>query len=289
VRPFSLSKFPILFVGLYSTVAAAQTAPLIGRVQEAVGGQPIPDANIGIRGRNVGTAADERGQFQLSVPAALRDDSLTVSAVGYQTRTWAVSALAAAPAPLRLALTEKKAALPEVAVVGRASKLRRLGTTSHSSFVVGQVTPFNQPTDIVEFAKLISVDKKPTRLLSAHIYLVGHAYQRADVSDSVTLRLNFYRVVPAGGLPGERLVERSVIVRNPLRIGWLTIDLDPYALILADDFYLGYEFLPHQRQPIPRFLYGGQFGGSAVKRTSSLGTWSRSVGARLSAYVTVRQ
>ena len=90
-------------------------------------------------------------------------------------------------------------------------------------------------------------------------------------------------------LPAERVVEQTILVRSAIHQGWLTIDLTPYALTLDEDFYLSFEFLPDTQGHIPAFSYGAQLGGSALVRTSSLGTWKREMGASLSAYVTVQQ
>ena len=112
----------------------------------------------------------------------------------------------------------------------------------------------------------------------------------------MAFRLNFY--CAAQGLPGERLVEQPIVVRTAIQNGRLAIDLTRYALRLQADFFTGFEFLPqtkpaapafNKKFAVPIFSYGGQFGGAAISRTSSLGAWKRESGASLSAYVTVRQ
>ena len=90
----------------------------------------------------------------------------------------------------------------------------------------------------------------------------------------------------------------TALVRTAIQNGWLTIDLTKYALKLQADFFLGFEFLPEKKLDVPAskkklavpiFSYGGQFGGAAISRTSSLGAWKREAGTSLSAYMTVRQ
>ncbi len=260
--------------------ALAQVVRLTGLVQARSTGQPLPFVNIGIRGKSTGTVADAHGNFGLQISEALASDTLTFSAIGYQEQGLPIAQLATGQ-KLLIQLTEKAAALPEVVVRGRPAKVRRLGTTSHNPLLWGNVS--NREThDIREFSKLISLDDKPSQLVSAHIFL------RYPTVDTITFRLNFYGV--SQGLPGSRLVEQTILVRAAIHNGWLTIDLTRYALAFQADFYLGFEFLPDdQPRTALAFSYGAQFGGAAVVRESSLGYWKREPGASLAAYVTVKQ
>ena len=275
-----LCCFIFLFLlGSYSPPAVAQSVLLTGQLQDQRTHQPIPFVSIGIKGRNVGTVADEKGHVSLHVPNALADDSLTFSAIGYQGQVFSITQLAPAQ-QYTVLLREKSTELQEVVVRARTTKTRRIGTTTHNPLLWGNVQQ-KGTHDMVEFAKFISLANRPSELLQAHIFL------RHPTVDTVTFRLNFYRAGP--DRPAERVVERTILVRTAIRNGWLTIDLAPYALTLQTDFYLGFEFLPDKQLPVPAFSYGAQFGGAALVRTSSLGTWKREPGASLTAYVTVRQ
>lgn len=257
----------------------AQGLLLTGQLQDQRTHLPIPFVSLGIKGKNVGTVADEKGHFSLHIPTSLASDSLTFSAIGYQTQAFAIAQLTTTQQRTFL-LIEKSTALQEVVVRARAAKMRRIGTTTHNPFLWGNVQQ-RATHDIVEFAKFIPLPNKPSELRQAHIFL------RRPTVDTVTFRLNFYRAGP--DRPAERLVERTILVRTAIHNGWLTIDLAPYALTLQTDFYLSFEFLPDKQLPVPAFSYGAQLGGAALVRTSSLGTWKREPGASLTAYVTVQQ
>ena len=259
--------------------AFAQRVLLTGQLQDQCTLRPIPFVSIGIKGRNAGTVADEKGYFSLRIPDALAGDSLTFSAIGYQAQVFLITQLAFAQQHTVL-LREKSTELQEVVVRAQATKTRRIGTTTHNPLLWGNVQQ-KETQDMVEFAKFIPLANTLSEVLKAHIFL------RRPTVDTVTFRLNFYRA--AADRPADRLVERTILVRTAIRNGWLTIDLAPYALILQTDFYLGFEFLPDKQLPVPAFSYGAQFGGTALVRTSSLGTWKSEPGASLSAYVTVRQ
>jgi len=55
-----------------------------GTVTSSQRGEPIPGANILVKGTNTGTSTDLEGQFDLEVPSL--QDTLVVSYIGYQTR-----------------------------------------------------------------------------------------------------------------------------------------------------------------------------------------------------------
>ncbi len=259
--------------------AVAQGLLLTGHIQDQRTHRPISFVSLGIKGKNVGTVADENGHFSLRISDSLASDSLTFSAIGYRTQAIAIAHLTATR-PQTFLLVEKATALQEVVVRARAAKLRRIGTTTHNPFLWGNIQQ-KQTHDIVEFAKFIPLGNTPSEVRQAHIFL------RRPTVDTVTFRLNFYRAGP--DRPAERLVERTILVRTAIHDGWLTIDLAPYMLTLQTDFYLSFEFLPARQLPVPAFSYGAQFGGAALVRTSSLGTWKREPSASLTAYVTVQQ
>ena len=275
---------------LFTTISPAfgQGILLTGHVQAQAAKASIPFVNIGIKGKNTGTAADENGEYSLFIPPNLVNDTLTFSAIGFQEQAVAIAKIASSQQHI-ITLVEKATALNEVVVLGRLGKVRRIGTTTHNPVLWGRVVS-NETHDIVEFVKLIPLGNIPSDLMQAHIFL------RYPTVDTVVFRLNFYRATQ--GFPAERLVERTILVRTAIQNGWLTIDLTKYALAMQANFFIGFEFLPGNKPAEPAtkktfaapiFSYGGQFGGAAISRTSSLGAWKRESGASLSAYVTVRQ
>lgn len=61
----------------------AQPITLSGRVVDSNSGQPLPFANITIRGAAIGTVSNMTGEFDFHFPALYRDDTLAVSYLGY--------------------------------------------------------------------------------------------------------------------------------------------------------------------------------------------------------------
>lgn len=109
-----LIRFQATFLGVFLTSWAALgqsgAQVLSGRVTESPFGAAVPFASIAVKGKPIGTQADENGQFRLSTNQ--RVDSLLVSAMGYQTTT--------------IAVNESRAAAIEIALKPLATQLNEV-------------------------------------------------------------------------------------------------------------------------------------------------------------------
>ncbi|RIJ33469.1 carboxypeptidase-like regulatory domain-containing protein [Pontibacter oryzae] len=269
----------LLLLFFLSIGVCGQAIKLEGQVLTAQGQKALPYVNIGIRGKNVGTTTNAQGRFILVVPPENALDTLSFSAIGYQAHHMAIKQISPAK-PMQVKLQEKAVSLKEVLVRSHKLKRKKLGVTGRLPLVWG--SPENiENRDIYEFANLIRVKAKPSELVSAHFYLASTKL------DSALFRINLYRV--SDGLPGERLVEKSIVDRLSAKAGWVSIDLQPYALMLDEDFFLGIEYLPAEGADRLAVSLGAKLGGKAYSRKSSLGTWDTFNGASLSGYVEVWQ
>lgn len=272
-----------LYAGIFSAMLVLTTftgyaqIALKGKVIQ-LSGTPVPFANIGIRGKNVGTISDSDGSFLLQLKPGCEKDTLTVSCIGFEEVSKPIC-LMMSESVSEFRLTEKIRQLDEVVITSRKPKVRRIGVQTVNPLLWGNATS-KDGNDIIEMGKLISI-RKPATLRQTSIYLKGVTI------DSATFRINFYSV--KNNLPDQRLTERAILVRANIKKGWLHTDLTPYSLAFDRDFFITYEFLPTQKRQKYVFSYGGQFGSGSVSRQSSLGNWEQISGAGLSCYVTVQQ
>ncbi len=263
---------------LLSFTAYSQTIVLKGTVLS--GNEPIPYVNIGIKKKGIGTSATIDGRFTLTLQNTSLTDALTFSAVGFNELALPVKTIVDSRLT-EFMLTEKTTNLREVVVNSKVPKIKKFGTTSRNPLIHG-TSQARDPNDISELAKLINLNDKPSDILSATLYL------RSYKIDSATMRINFYENVD--GLPGQRIIEKSIIKRLPLKQGWVTINLEDYNITVDKDFFIGFEYLPDPNHKEPYlFTFGGAFGGNHFMRKVSLGEWKKGYGARQAAYVTVRQ
>jgi hypothetical protein len=272
-----------LLLSLFLFISATtfgQNLSIKGTVKSSEQRQVIPYVNIGIKKKNIGTAAKPDGTFTLNLKEENQNDTLTFSAIGYLELSLPISAILTGRMT-EFELTEKTTALREVVVSSKAPKIRKFGTTSRNPFIYGSAETIHSE-DVSELGKYINLNKKASEILSATIYL------RSIKRDSASFRINLYK--NEAGMPGERLIEKSIIKRLPLTQGWVTIPLEQYGLVLDDDFFLGIEYLPeYSNHEKYIFIYGAALGGNIFSRKASLGDWQKGIGGRLAAYVTVRQ
>ncbi|GAB3274586.1 DUF5686 and carboxypeptidase-like regulatory domain-containing protein [Larkinella harenae] len=108
---FSFLAF-FLLIGSAWSQPATMVQKLTGRVTEAPSGAAVPFASVAVKGKPIGTQADENGVFTLSLSQPA--DSLMISAMGYQTTT--VAATPTARQPLEVTLRPTATTLNEVIV-----------------------------------------------------------------------------------------------------------------------------------------------------------------------------
>lgn len=270
----------ILLLALTISVANSQSLTIEGTVKNSQTKKAVSFVNIGIRKKNVGTAADINGNFKITISDDIRQDTITFSVVGFQELTLPISTILSEK-QTEFFLEEKATSLQEVVISSKALKIKKFGTTSRNPLISGNAQSSNS-NDISELAKLIKLNEKPSELLSTTLYL------RSWKIDSASFRINFLESID--GEPGKRIVEKSIIKRLPLRKGWVTVDLEQYNIIMDKDFFISFEYLPdssHKEKFL--FIYGGALGGSYYSRNVSLADWEKGYGARMAAYVTVRQ
>lgn len=275
---------PLLLLWLAPTVARAQA--LVGIVLEAGTNQPVPYANIGIPGRNVGTVADEQGRYQLTYIAANLPDTVRLSSLGYEPRRVLLREMVARPqvqlAPAAVALADVRVQAP-----GLFKRRLTLGNTSHSEVIVAGMEAEGHGAEV---GVIISLRHQPTKVQQANFHLL---YQD---SIDLTFRVNLYRLLPNGQPSNEKLNRRDIIVHSnsrPNNVGPLVVDLTADNLVLDEDFLLTLEWVAggmaqksKQMHELRKNVYFsaalGYFSQAPYVRKTSQGEWEKmSLGARL--------
>lgn len=63
------------------------------RVVDATTNEPLPFVNVGIVGQNIGTVTDDAGRFRITLEYQYANDSVKVSMIGYDSKSWTVDCL----------------------------------------------------------------------------------------------------------------------------------------------------------------------------------------------------
>lgn len=120
-----LKAFCCILITSLPFLSAAQSLTVSGRVSND-SGLAIPGATVVVVGTTTGTSTNNEGAFTISVP---RNGSISVSAVGFEARTFRITS--AAPLDVRLHSTERQ--LEQVVVVGYGTQRREAVTGSVAS------------------------------------------------------------------------------------------------------------------------------------------------------------
>lgn len=107
-----MKKYLLLGLSLILTgYLWAQQRTISGTVRDTESGEPVPGANVVIKGTTTGTITDYKGEFSLSVPTG---SALTISFVGYKPTEVAIGSMSVVNVQLALDVAE----LSEVVVIG---------------------------------------------------------------------------------------------------------------------------------------------------------------------------
>ena len=117
----------IIFLSSCSLVLAQQLRTIQGKAVRQ-NGEPLIGATVAVRGSNISTATDNKGEFRLQIPEG-NNIVLVFSSVGFATQEVTVGATA----DLQVVMREEASSLTDVVVIGYQSIRRKNLTASISS------------------------------------------------------------------------------------------------------------------------------------------------------------
>ncbi len=121
MRKLNILILTLLF-SLFSIAALfGQALEISGTVTEALTGDPLPGANIAVKGTNLGTASDREGNFNLTLPNA-NQATLVVSFIGFFTQEVTVNQ---STGSLNISMDEDVLKVSEIVVTGLATSVKK--------------------------------------------------------------------------------------------------------------------------------------------------------------------
>ncbi|MFS4456271.1 carboxypeptidase-like regulatory domain-containing protein [Maribacter sp. 2304DJ31-5] len=239
-----------------------------GIIVDADSEQPIEFVNIGILDKNQGTITNPRGEFNLIVPKQFETDSLTISHINY----YSVRVLAKNFSNRTIVLRPKTTELPEVVILNKKRKTKKIGVKSYSKILSMRVISKNN--DIIEAAQRINVPNGEIKVKA-----VNFALRKWSKVDGVKVRINFYENID--NTPHRKIVLKNIITEIPTQADsdWIHIDLNKKDIYISQDFFIGIEFIPNFENPTIVDLGGILTKGKGYRRENSLGSWSKLNGA----------
>jgi len=117
---------------IYGTTYAQQSQ-VAGTITDASSGEPLPGANIVVKGTTTGTTSDRKGHYKLQVPSL--QDTLVVSFIGYTNKIVPINGQAS----INVILKPQSVSGGELVVTGYTTQRKRNISGSVSSVDVGEV------------------------------------------------------------------------------------------------------------------------------------------------------
>ncbi|WP_158288447.1 carboxypeptidase-like regulatory domain-containing protein [Mucilaginibacter psychrotolerans] len=255
-----LFLFAVIVVAA-ATRAHAQTFD--GVVKDAKTNRNLEFVNVGIVGKNEGTVTDASGHYSISLTNS-DADSLRISMVGYVPRSFLVADFRKEYNSYKtIALQPALRQLNEVKVNNHKWKQVVLGNTTQSQ---STNAGFSSNKLGNEIGAIIKIKKSPTYLKQFNASIAS------DVTDSVKLRLNFYTV--KDGRPDQPLQKQSIFVTVHKGDKKITVDLEPYFIVVEDKFFVSLEWIKNSRGHGIMFS-ASLFSSAVISRETSQAEWEK--------------
>ncbi|HXB43709.1 MAG TPA: carboxypeptidase-like regulatory domain-containing protein, partial [Puia sp.] len=252
-----------------------------GKIIDAKNSASIGYANIGVPGKNIGTVAQTDGTFIIKMKSDLKNDSLRVSIVGYQSRVFRIADLLNRHKGATILLFEKANELKEVVVSAQIGRKKKIGNSSTSKFI-----SFGFPLKFLgsEIGIKISLGKKPV-LLNDFSFTVSE-----NRLDTAIFRLNIYNL--KNGLPFENIMGQNVFAYVGKKPGTYRINLIQYNIRMKGDIFIALEWI-QGASAIPKtgaiFLSAGLLSSSTWHRQTSEAEWKKFAAIGVGFNVSVQQ
>ncbi len=205
-----------------------------GSIIDSNNDKPIPYVNIGVLNKGIGTVSGPKGEFSLSLTKQFIKDTIRISAIGYKSIEFPIQKLMFEEMPLSIHLEERFGELDEVVVSTERLKSKTLGNKTQSKFMS---TGFSYDQLGAEMGIKINIRNTPTLVEAFNFHV---SYNR--LSAPSVFRLNFYQVEQ--GKPGRNILRENILVKiAPNQTGEISMDLQPYHIVLTEDVIVALEWV----------------------------------------------
>jgi hypothetical protein len=222
--------------------------------------------NIGIIGRNIGTVANQSGNFSIDLDNSYNNDSLRFSMIGYESKVFLVKTFKENSINT-IYLSPKSYYLTEVKVIYQKVRKKMLGMPVTSDSLKSGFATNNLGSEL----GIKVFTRGRVQLEDINLNVATCTY------DSVTYRLNIYQIINES--------EYKNILTTPIYISFskdkvkdvLTFDLRKYSLIVEGNILITLELYKDLGEGKLLF-YTTFFTGFTYHKKTSEGKWSKAPG-----------
>ena len=254
---------PVLALFLSQTIFSQNI--IQGTVTNKKSGEPLAYVNIGIKGKNVGTVSDSKGNYELNIKDSNLTDALTFSMLGFEVKEISISALKIGEAN-NIKLNETAYKLDEVIITDKELKTRKSGVKARKDWTNSGFTSNELGNEI---GTRININKVPAVIEKVKFRI---AYSKFD---TVFLRMNIYNVVDDE--PSENLLKQNVFLTTTIKNGDVEVDLSQYNISIDSDIIVTLELVKHLGKGGLMFTSRKLSKGGVYFRNTSLGDWHKFV------------
>jgi len=233
---------PLLFLSFILTFG--QKIIVSGIVSDSDNQKELPFANIMVLGHTLGTTTNSHGFFELNLPDSLRNDSLVISFVGYQTLILCINDVGTGLIKLKPHISN----ITEV-VISPSNK-------SQKPIIINQ---FNKKDCSVRYSPIntdLSIPFRPMEpTIEALYFKNSDAYEGNRKVKEVWLQVSTFKTPPAyfnlrifnaddDLTPSNDLINESITVKVTETNQLIKVNLEEYNLSIPDNgLFVGFELL----------------------------------------------
>ena len=181
--------------------------------------EPIPYSSIGIKNSNIGTMADENGNYKLIIPNEIKENIIFTS-IGYRDESKSTVELVENSS---IILKYNPISLENVVIITKKMKDKIIGQKSRPMLTFSKMFDENVPT--IEQGNIFDIYQK-TKLKSYNFYIIP-----SSKFEEITLKVNIYSI--KNETPDKILLSENILSKTT-STGWQYIDLTSYGLIFND-------------------------------------------------------
>ncbi len=259
---------PVIVFLILIPFCASYAQELSGKVIDAETSNPLAYVHIGIFNRNMGVISRENGEFQIDLSKAGKNENLSFSIIGYETKSIPINNIH--KSNMTVKLQPKVYVLPEIVINNsEIVDIEKFGRYEPTKFTTGQSGPDKYGFG-GEWGLQICHDNKTYQVKKVSFHV------RFNTMDSVLFRINIYNIKDS--LPGESLLKKEVFVTSHKRQHWITADLTSQNLVISNDVIVTFELIriwySNKGDNELFFTHGNDYDqGHTYSRESSFDTW----------------
>jgi hypothetical protein len=271
-------KYIILFLSLIQ-ISFAQTS-IKGTVIDKKTNEPIPFSSVGIIGKTMGTVSNENGYFELVLKEINETDSLKISAIGYQSKSYTVKQAKNFTAE-KIYLNESAVLLNEVVIKPSKTITKVLGNKNYNKNISCSFQGVDNNYKGVQAA--IKANNKKGRVVWIENF--NFFISKNDAADSAMFRLNFYKE-DKNGMPGENILRQPIVFKTEVERGEVSVDLKKYNINTNDDFFISLECLSDNINS-KNLAFSGALLGPSYFKLATFSSWEKIIPMGIDFNVTV--